>query len=1288
MFSKLRQHKRSGSTPTSPTPNSLTGFLQPPPNSSHGSNPGASPLPVEAPSPSPFYFNKVEDSPVSPFPPSLPPIPRVASVNKDVRRQNKVDGPEDSDSLTLQKSSTRDSDRNEERDYKSRRHHNTASQGLKEERDSNFRRHQAVPSQETGDGRYFANNSSRSNLTGEASAPPTSFDQILPPQHDSFRSPESQSSSSSFVRSPPMNPKYAPPRRPQDYTSPPTSSHDRYIDQATPSVPHPFGTRDQIRQAPPTAAVPQKGRTKLHLLNPMSLLMRRRNAQAVEQLREESLVTQNGSVSKLPDNYDPSIRGKVVHDFSAPRPRRNFSSQGLGPSPATDSRDSTSRECAESSQRRPKQPLPQHTPHFKENFEEETDIKDTENAIRAETLANKDFVARNSFTPPVEDSPTVLPPFARTAKTVYKPEDVQQQVKSHPVPPVQTQEAMPMIATTSGLLSPLLEDTVSPSPQSTPDRSSARTASSSKRKPPSSRSRVPSRTSVSPDQGGLPSHMFSRSSRFSFQYANTDSAAQEKLLEEKHKKKAAASKAKALAAKNDQAENDQSEEEEDDFDYDDDMDGYDDMEEDVPMVGEEWDYGGGEMGAMPMNGMMMDGGGGLTIEQAQMALRGNPVDPGLFTNLNIPMGSGMVQGLGILPAFEEEEVPESQVVDMEENESQQQTVPIESIFKDFNSIGPTVAPSNLHEEGNERSEPFTEQTSEDQDDDFYFDDGGIDGDDFDEASKFDESVFDDPSGPLFERPAISPPPIPAKSIRRLQAQNTQRQTSVSVPKLSDDELLRKSVSLHPDPTASRATVSAYHDALALAATKAAAEGRFARHDSLENSTSDASQFEQDAEDEEGPGLPNVSSRPSLIPDDSRLSEATLSPPPVPPIDPPEPSGIGSIKAVNFHLDMPAAYNHDPYSSDWDYSDYDSAMEDDPIIAAANAEALENDDDGFYGSEFGFYARPGSDPGAEPGEAVLGGYFGPKTWGEIKRNRSTREPNLTPITERSEYSTRNSLINLPEWLGERGAPSPGLAQLARMSSGGWEGEMSMEALRRLRKGAWGGSNGSRSSGQEGGGSSPMNSSPVVANPRALWSSPMGRSIADMSGGGDIVEDHSYVEHLDEDPYGGFDDEVEGDWEDASDRSSDTDYEGSDEDIDPGAEWHYHSSAPESPTIRAQAFQTSRSPSPTMHSVPRLPTPNTGDTLMYSPLTTGSTTLTVANTIPSLDSRPSSLATTNSQPTSPTKSKFGHSRNGSDSVAYVKEREDSGQVRWFLERRRTGEDGVESLVGRTLVEGGRI
>lgn len=52
--------------------------------------------------------------------------------------------------------------------------------------------------------------------------------------------------------------------------------------------------------------------------------------------------------------------------------------------------------------------------------------------------------------------------------------------------------------------------------------------------------------------------------------------------------------------------------------------------------------------------------------------------------------------------------------------------------------------------------------------------------------------------------------------------------------------------------------------------------------------------------------------------------------------------------------------------------------------------------------------------------------------------------------------------------------------------------------------------------------------------------------------------------------------------------------------------------------------------------------------------------------------------------------GHSRKGSaaDSVAYVREHDEAGEGRWVLERRRTAESGELELIGREIVEGGRI
>jgi len=80
---------------------------------------------------------------------------------------------------------------------------------------------------------------------------------------------------------------------------------------------------------------------------------------------------------------------------------------------------------------------------------------------------------------------------------------------------------------------------------------------------------------------------------------------------------------------------------------------------------------------------------------------------------------------------------------------------------------------------------------------------------------------------------------------------------------------------------------------------------------------------------------------------------------------------------------------------------------------------------------------------------------------------SREPNLTPITERSEYSNRNSLMSLAVPGHGFGTPiqSPGLAQLAMMADYGTD-DMSLSALMKLRSKAWGTSQASITSSREG------------------------------------------------------------------------------------------------------------------------------------------------------------------------------------------------------------------------------
>lgn len=1476
MFSKLRpHHKRSGSTPSSPDPHSLqtSGFLQPP-TSSHGPSSATSVKSVgsaESPSPSPFFFSRREEggssgvqqrehyawpppveSPVFPHPPSLPPIPRIASVYEKIPggEQVAVQGQEHGQEVRRARSPgwqrpESNEDNNQRNEWEGR-----PVQGFQFTMQEN-RSHYDIPEEMIPQARsrpHTSGEPSTRNWREDPGASQLSIQdtQIRERKSSYQRTQEiiSQAARRPFeVSSPPMVPpkdrfpylrqnsmpvggakvqEVIPPlpftQDGDENFSRPGHQYRQFDAVSPPAIPFPSDAHQAYSRNPPLQlgnqsgprqssnhnlqqAPARQGKNMFHLLNPMSLLSRRRNGQELEHLSEESLVSapRNLSVSPLPEGYDPSIRGKVIHDFSAPR--RNFSSQSmtsLGDMSA--SRELSSREGHESKQLRKgrddglhvrHERQSQHTPVFKEHFDDDPDESRNPNAsaIHAESLANKDFLARNSV-PPLEretiSPPSLLPPFARTAKTIYKPLPADpppsppQSLPPQPMlaPPVQPQEAYVGLSATSGPLSPLMEDPVSPlseegdGPPKDNANSDHTTRNMSMRKPPTSRSRVGSRASFGSRSSigsdfqstGLPAHMHSRASRFSFQYANTDSAAQEKIMEERHREKAAA---RALANQNRQAEEDQSEEEEDEMDYDD-MD-YDDMDDDVPMVGEDWDYGGGgitggignmTLNSMPGNGMMM-GMNGLSIQEAaRMALRGNPVDDGDFGGVEDEEDDMQHQGLGgmslnDMPGGETEhaglgnmtfddmpgkvqhsglggmsldDMPGGELGDVNfdgipTNEVQYTGLGGKSfddmptgevqglgILPSFQDDEPEVV-SPLEEPGTSGSalggghDELLKASIPVQDDNFYFDDGEFDDADFADTNNtqhFDESVLDDPSHPLYERAPVGvPPPIPAKSLRRMVPQGTQKLPgqrrslpSVPVPALPDPE------PEHPDPNASMDIISKYQSALALAATKALADGRFTRDESMDNSASEISSHPNEALDGEAE---IASSHPGLISDDGRFSQATtMSPPTARASDIPD--VIDEVRSKSVGFLFPGAYSEDMYSSDFDYSDYDSAMEDDAFIAAANAEALENDDEGIYGTEFGFYARPGSTDAATDadGNAVYGGYFGPKNWGEIKRQRSTREPNLTPITERSEYSTRNSYISLHH--GDRNAASsPSLNALAQMSPG-WESDMNMETLMKLRRGAWGGSQRSNTS-SRGEGSSPMNSSPVFAkvDPRALWSLPVRQAVPEMNptSPDQTAVDGFYEDYLEDRNYQQEEiiqegREYEDEWEDASNEDSEK------------ASSHEEEGQDDSPTIRADPLVfTAEAPGLAVEPIRDLPSPvseglaiqpHQDSPRLLSPTSpsTASTSSTNQTVHPNSEhapvftasSRPTSLGL--ASPASPTLAQQkGHSRSGSDSVAYVRERdEDGGPFRWFLERRRTGEDGVESLIGRTLVEGGRI
>ncbi|KAF5502753.1 hypothetical protein CGCA056_v014619 [Colletotrichum aenigma] len=352
----------------------------------------------------------------------------------------------------------------------------------------------------------------------------------------------------------------------------------------------------------------------------------------------------------------------------------------------------------------------------------------------------------------------------------------------------------------------------------------------------------------------------------------------------------------------------------------------------------------------------------------------------------------------------------------------------------------------------------------------------------------------------------------------------------------------------------------------------------------------------------------------------------------------------------------------------DLDDYDVDYDD--FIAEANASALANDQDGWYGQEFGFYSAPiegrhsrdnstGSDE--KPFEYANGGFFGPSGVGRSKSGRMiSREPNLTPITERSEYSNRNSIMSLgiPPGIGSgpSSLQSPGLAQLVMMADG--EDNMSLTALMKLRSRAWGGSQASLVSSREG---SPRSERGDGAS--SPWGPAPSRDILGIHNG--HVRKNSAF----------------------SIRSRDMD-----SDAGSGAG---------SPTL-TMSMPTLGSPTPPMPSLnPASPavavsSPHFTHSSSFEPVMESEEVdeLSISNSIshsglwmksPDTAMHPNLVPRTD--PTPQRRPGMGHKHKGSaDSISYIKE-EDEGETRWVLERRFTADSG-EVEVQREVVGKGHI
>lgn len=705
------------------------------------------------------------------------------------------------------------------------------------------------------------------------------------------------------------------------------------------------------------------GKTKRHLLNPMTLLARRRSSQYTGSRVDEGSLGGRNLVPAIPDDYDPRIRGNIVHDFSAPRPR-----------PQIAGRDGSGESAKKSSL--PSSAVTRHSEHspvFKEHFEEDGKVLQIE---------NKGFL-QSSLLTDADHHIAELPEFARRLPSSLPEHDQYQQPAE-----VEDEEHES-------------QDAISVTPQ--PPASIQQTPRSSPRKS----------VEVAPSQGSsIPIRLKSDASRFSFDMNGVGSSVQEKLLEEKHKEKEAARRQKAQQERSSFS------------DYDDDDFDYDAMEDD----------GGFEERIPGINADAEDeyddefhnfSGVVKTSEPSTFV----PILPTIAASPIMPTYSaaGMLAAAGGTPLANVSDAPVDMTAPLDLNTSLEEDDGFDQGEDDFEAT--VVNTMTLTTTISGQPLPLIEE----DEDDMYYDDGDF-GDlpENEENDKFDESIFDEESGQLYERKFYPGTKIPVALQEGDEQQDTESQIR-HVPSLAS-EFRPESWDFRngvppakptggaseikaPGGVLSEHNLEAFHSALARVADEAAA-GNLQRNTSLsENSLGQGSNSQL------------ANSHPGLVSGDNRLSS--------------QHSGFDDEVLDDFNYD-------------------DDGFDDDLIIAEANADALENDDEGFYGQEFGFYARSNNENCTD--EPIYGGYFGPSGAGGLNRSHSGGagfcEPSLTPITERSEWSTRNSIISLTTHGAtavQQPPPNPGLSQLVDMEYN--EEDMSLGALMKLRRGAFGGSNSS-------------------------------------------------------------------------------------------------------------------------------------------------------------------------------------------------------------------------------------
>ncbi|KAK4460122.1 hypothetical protein QBC42DRAFT_273041 [Cladorrhinum samala] len=778
------------------------------------------------------------------------------------------------------------------------------------------------------------------------------------------------------------------------------------------SASRPSGTRLSSEPASlPSSAPPpetQKTRKGLPFLkNPVSsLLMRRKSSQTPIDVQ---------SVDTTP-SYDPRIRGTRVHDFSAPRKRVV---------PSTDALPSPNVQPPTPSTAAPGAPATDYG------------APGPANHAPASAVSLPDGSGGG-----LHSSSTVS-------------------LSSQSVPPVPlkdeapSSDGTPTSATSKASFKGALKGT---DPKASVRSTASRAFSLSGR---SIRSSIMS---------AVPKHMKSTSSRFSFDMAGA--AKQERLLEERHRQREQGKKTPDLAPPEHDSRFDDFDE---DFDYDAMMDD-DGFEEPIPLVNADYEE-------EPIPGVNADYEEEQDYEAAMdpdndqenfagfVFQRSHPASalPSPHTPAVLPTprdANGKVIGFAMTKDVTPD-VPTPVTADApplpraEEAMERQDGHAAEQYQQD--------APNDLACQPSHQPAPVEVPAKREKGDDIYFDDGLADELDFQsDGFVFDESIFDNQDTDKYGRPIPGAFAQAQEAMRAAQLQSKRESDltspsevpqstahtslSVGIPQpapmeLEQQEQLAQAQNFETEPMALTSIPGqdlAYQAALAEAAQKAAASGKFRRD-------------------------------PSPAP----VAESTVT--------------FATDPANSLPPQSPVDNSLDHYEDEDDYggfdSNYDYDFDDDAIIAEANASALANDSDGWYGQEFGFYSAPVSTQGGnsnrDPNPSALsaenlfsyanGGYFGPA--GGLARTTSgrvvSREPNLTPITERSEYSNRNSIMSLalPPVIGSaeggrNSLNSPGLAQLALLGLDDSDSTMSLSALMKLRSKAWGGSQASLPTSREG------------------------------------------------------------------------------------------------------------------------------------------------------------------------------------------------------------------------------